>query len=260
MTAAPARGWSASRFPAAPYPGTVPPFSYVLHEGMVLPLVPTEGDYLLDGQTTLTEWLAAKGQRCVPLLAYGSNACPGRLIQKFPGAGGDGVVLLQGQLTGAVRVWSRKPSSSGSVPLTLAHAPGHRSPAHLMLLPAGLAAAMDRSEGRHGPYYALARLDLCALELTSGTLWERPLAYVGHSERGPLLCEGAPVTDLQVNQHAARQMAALGGSSAEGDVFLPTMSVVAPDVPLGDALCPVADDPLTGWLSPHPPVGEGLCR
>jgi hypothetical protein len=238
-------------FATRPYPGDIPGWSYCIENGYVRRLTPATGDYVLDGGQTLTHWLAGRGQNYAPVLAYGSNGCPGRLAEKFHDTQGDGCVLLRATLTGAVKVWSRKPSRAGSIPLTLAAAPGQQVEAHLMLIPEGDVAEMDSSEGRGGPFYKLARLDDCTLEMSDGTRWDRPLAYVGHSERGPLLRSGSPVTCSQSDQGAALVLVANGGHDLDsGERFLPPMSPVAADVTLLEAVRPATERDLLRWLRP----------
>jgi hypothetical protein len=241
----------AAAFAPHPYPGAIPPWSYCIESGLVRRLTPADDDYVLDRGLRLTDWLATGGQDYAPVLAYGSNACPGRLAQKFRHTAGSGIVLLQATLLGAVKVWSKKPSKVGSIPMTLIAAPGQHVQAHLMLIPEADTADMDSSEGRQGPFYQLARLDQCTIELTNGTVWERPLAYVGHSERGPLMRSGRPVTCSQADQVAAQSLAADDGhDSDQGDDFLPAMSEVASDVPLMHAVDPSAEPDLLRWLRP----------
>ncbi len=148
-------GRAATSYRADPYPGEVPSGSFVLEAGRVRALERDSHGYVLDSGQALTRWLATR-RPLVPLLSYGSNSCPGRLVEKF-GPHVDGVVALSGELVGAARVWSRQPSSRGSVPMTLAHAPQVSEPAHLLLLPERHLTEMDRSEGRGGPFYSLVR-------------------------------------------------------------------------------------------------------
>lgn len=235
-------------FATSPYPGDIPDWSYCIENGYVRRLTLAADDYVLDGGQTLTHWLADRGQGYAPVLAYGSNACPGRLAEKFHETHGNGCVLLRATLTGAVKVWSRKPSKAGSIPLTLAAAPGQQVEAHLILIPEGNVVDMDSSEGR-GPFYTLARLDDCTLKLSDGTVWERPLAYVGHLERGPLVRSGRPVTCSHVDQATALALAAEGGHDSDsGDGFLPAMSVVASEITLMGAVCPSTERGLLRWL------------
>lgn len=248
-----ATGVLATDFQPSPYPGQIPPYSFCIEQGRVRRLDPSPhgDDYRLESGQTLSSWLTGQSTARIAVLTYGSNACPGRLAQKFPNTSGSGFVLLQGTLAGAIPVWSSNTSSVGSVPLTLAHAPGHHRPAHLMLIPEADAAAMDRSEGRGGPFYALARLDECEFVASNGTVWRRPLAYVGHSERGPLLRGGRPVSDLEANQSEAQTLvgdAAAGQLPAMGDTFLPVMTVVDERVPLARAVSDPWDRPLRRWL------------
>lgn len=67
------------------------------------------------------------------LLAYGSNACPGRLAEKFAVGGDvtsiDGIVLIGVEMYGVARAWARKVNSRRVVPATLARDVDDGSPA-----------------------------------------------------------------------------------------------------------------------------------
>lgn len=66
------------QYPARPYPGARPPCSFVHLDGLGYPLdgLPVD-DWLAD------DWLAGHGAPPVagriPVLAYGSNACPSKI-------------------------------------------------------------------------------------------------------------------------------------------------------------------------------------
>ena len=79
----------AGNFPALPYPGARPDYSYLLDEDQVVPLG-THGpmarwSILEPSGPSLDRWLHSNGHAPmsdrVPLLSYGSNACPDKLTQ-----------------------------------------------------------------------------------------------------------------------------------------------------------------------------------
>ena len=75
--------FSTSDYPADPYPGARPGVSFVALDRRAWVVSPAETTgWRVDG-TSLDEWLAGHGAlpvaNRVPVLAYGSNACPGKL-------------------------------------------------------------------------------------------------------------------------------------------------------------------------------------
>lgn len=239
----------ASSFATAPYPGEVPQWSYCLDRGVVHRLEPAGEDYALADGTPLTTWLAARDAHLVPLLTYGSNASPGRLAEKF-GADVDGIACLRGSLTGVLRVLSAQISSRGTRPVTLVALPEASAPVHLLVLPSQHAPAMDSTEGRPGPFYELCRLvdrDL-VLPLAPPVVWRRPLAYVGHAERGPLLHAGRPVAVDPQEQPSLDGQPARGG---DPDAWLPARERVDDRTPLAEVPDPHADAALACWLWPR---------
>lgn len=223
-----------------PYPGEVPRVPFVVVDGDVHEVSYVDGR-LFAAEVPLAQIVADLD--LVPLLSYGSNSCPGRLWQKFESVTAHGAVVLPGVLEGARQAWSREPSRSGSVPVTLVAEQGARVRAHVLLLPAAYGAAMDRSEGRFGPYYLLVRLSRSRFVVDDGPTWEMPLAYVGQQARGPAMVGGAALTDLSLAQS---QVLALISSSdaADGDSLLPEMEPVADALTLREALEPAHDEAL----------------
>ena len=94
-------------FPADPYPGTVPPTSYVHADGVGHALVRGRvQDEPLDG------WLAARGAAPttgrLPVLAYGSNRNPSKIswLRATLGLGAEPVVVLRVRTRGLAAVWA----------------------------------------------------------------------------------------------------------------------------------------------------------
>lgn len=84
-------------------------------------------------------------------VAYGSNACPDRLVDK--GLDLHGAVLLPATVPGYVRAWeARRTTSTGAVPLTLQRADAGFLDAWVLgLLPEDMA-GLDATEGRGSNY------------------------------------------------------------------------------------------------------------
>lgn len=221
----------AQDYSTTPYPGEIPSVPFVIIDGTVHEVSFVGGRSVADG-APLSDVVA--GLDLVPLLSYGSNSCPGRLWQKFEDVEAHGAVVLPGPLEGVQRAWSREPSRSGSVRVTLVAKPDAQVRAHVLLLPAAYGPAMDRSEGRSGPYYVLARLSGSRFVVDGGPTWRAPLAYVGHKNRGPAVVNGAAVTDLTLSQSRVLELIQ-SVDEVSGDSMLPEMLPVADVVSLGGA-------------------------
>ena len=165
-------------YPTAPYPGEVPQGSFAISNGRVREIHKHERFLALPDGQPLRTFLESQGSwpRMIPLLAYGSNACPGRLAEKFgDGPGLNGIALIAVRMRGAVRCWSRNINSRGAVPATLAPDESQTAPAHVLLLPHRYEQRMDQTEGRSGRYYAAVRLKSTVVALPNGTQWREPL-------------------------------------------------------------------------------------
>ena len=249
--------WPDVEHPACPYPGAVPPVSYVHVDGVARGI----HDGAVDG-FPLDAWL--RGQDAAPLaarlpvLTYGSNRCPSKItwLRQASGLGADPVVVLRARTTGIAAVWAAGlRARDGARPAVLAAAPGVVEDHAVWLATPDQVAALDRCEGRD-VRFRLARLrtgtvvvDGAALEhsgpgaaddsvgpvATGGieVLVERPWVYLGHTEiRRPLLVGGAPVRCADVSQEVAMTLV---GEPAESDGL--------------------DDDPVTG--APHPDEWPG---
>ncbi|HLU54525.1 MAG TPA: gamma-glutamylcyclotransferase family protein [Pseudonocardia sp.] len=212
-------------FPADPYPGAVPDFSFAHVDGE---------SHVLDtrswtiGGTPVDAWLARRGgppcaQR-IPLLAYGSNRCPSKItwLRRALGMGEDPVVALRVRTRGVAAVWaSGLRKRDGQRPAVLAAAPGVVEEHVLWLATAEQIAVLDRCEGRDARF-RLARLRTGEVRTTDGVLIPQPWCYVGHGAiRRPLHVAGAPVRCADVPQDAA-----LGLVGEPGDDGLDAPTVV----------------------------------
>lgn len=198
------------RSPADPYPGAVPPWSFVHLDGLVRPITPGPR---IDG-TDLDGWLADRGAeplaRRVPLLTYGSNRCPGKIgwLRRTLGLAGP-VVVLRARTEDVAAVWAHGlRTRDGRRPAVLAAVPGAREEHAVWMADTAQVAVLDRCEGRHGDgRYRLARVHTGAVHLDDGSRVEDPWCYVGNTPvRRPLLLDGDPVRCVDVPQAAARDL------------------------------------------------------
>ena len=200
--------FSDAEFPAHPYPGARPDVSFrhldeygsVLRPGGRAPWSWRESD---------TE-LLAEG---IPVLAYGSNACPSKItwLRRELGLTGP-VVVLRVHCTGLVAVWaSALRRRDGQRPATLAAAPGREEIHAVWLATPEQVAVLDVCEGR-GERYRLARLHTGEIRTEDGLLLPGVLAYVAASGiRQPLLVDGAVVPCAEVAQSDAIGLVGIPG-------------------------------------------------
>jgi len=249
-----------SEFAVNPYPGEVVAYPSIIVDGRVVALGLHAGRLQQHSGRLLSDLfdeLSINPHNLVPLLTYGSNACPGRLLEKFGlGALGvrrlDGICLVPIEMSGATPAWSCQPSRRGALPFTLADHRDGRVPAHLMLVPPGLVGDLDRSEGRSGAFYVVARLKDVTVELPNGSQWMRPLAYVGVGLRGPLVFEGRVLTPAESSESVARSAIA-SGSGCDGAAWLPRMSELPSGMGLPEAVEPEGCDQVVFDLTGVPP-------
>ncbi len=223
----PNRAHHDSEFPADPYPGAVPPFSFVHLDEHSRPLSFVDGDPRVDGGE-LDPWLAGVGAPPlagrVPLLTYGSNRNPSKItwLRRSLGLAGP-VVVLRVRTEGIAAVWaSGVRARDGQRTSVLGAAPGVSERHAVWLATPGQIAVLDRCEGR-GDRYRLARLGTGAVHLDEGHLdddedglrIDAPWCYLGLSaSRRPLLVDGRPVRCSDVGQ---RDALALCGDPAPDD-------------------------------------------
>jgi gamma-glutamylcyclotransferase (GGCT)/AIG2-like uncharacterized protein YtfP len=198
-------------FPADPYPGTAPPFSFVHadEESHVLDPHPAHGWAVVG--VPLDDWLAARGgvprARRVPVLAYGSNRCPSKItwLRRALGMGADPVVVLRVRTRGVTAVWAAGlRRRDGQRPAVLAAAPGVVEEHAVWLATPEQIAVLDRCEGRD-ERFRLARLRSGQVRTEHGVRVDAPWCYVGHGAiRRPLLVGGEPVRCTDLPQDAAR--------------------------------------------------------
>ncbi len=200
--------WADAEHPADPYPGAVPPESYV-HVAEVAHPVP-EG--AVDG-VPLDAWLRGRGApplaERLPVLTYGSNRCPSKItwLRRELGLGSGPVVVLRAATSGVAAVWATGlRARDGARPAVLTAAPGAVEEHAVWLATPEQIAVLDRCEGRD-QRFRLARLRSGSVTVC-GVPIERPWVYLGLAAiRRPLLVDGAAVRCADVTQAAARTLA-----------------------------------------------------
>lgn len=209
-----------AEFPADPYPGGRPAWSYAHTAATSWPLLPTESTRwswrLADG-ADLDQWLAERNApplaTRIPVLAYGSNACPSKISWLRAVHGLDGpVVVLRARCSGLAAVWAAGlRQRDGQRPATLVAHAGAVETHAVWLATRDQIRALDRCESR-GRRYRLARLGTGRVETEDGTAIDGVLAYLGHAEvRAPLLVDGQPVRCVEVAQAEAVSLAGRPG-------------------------------------------------
>lgn len=165
----------ASDYPALPYPGARPSFSYVLDDDEVLDT---------SGVRDLDAWLRARGlptlDERVPVLSYGSNACPSKLLGlELPGP----VVMTLCTTQGLSAVWCNGwRQYDGSRVATLAAVHDGEESHFVLWATAEQGLLLDACEGRAHSFYELIRLEDGAVRDSRGTVVPGVYAYVGGCE------------------------------------------------------------------------------
>jgi gamma-glutamylcyclotransferase (GGCT)/AIG2-like uncharacterized protein YtfP len=199
-----------SGFPADPYPGAVPPFSFVHLDERSHPLTAAAGWHVggPDGPE-LDLWLAGHGApplaARLPVLSYGSNRNPSKItwLRRALGLAGP-VVVLRARTEGVAAVWaSGFRARDGQRTSVLCAAPGTVEQHAIWLATPDQLAVLDRCEGRDDRH-RLVRLETGVVQTDDGVRVEAPWSYLGLSaQRRPLLVDGRPVRCADVPQAAA---------------------------------------------------------
>ncbi|MCU1625720.1 MAG: hypothetical protein JWP64_669 [Pseudonocardia sp.] len=217
--------WPDAAYPAVPYPGAVPPTSYVHDDGVGHPLVhdasACSGWRTGPGGTDLDTWLAERRAPALaghmPVLTYGSNRNPSKIswLRRELGLRGP-VVVLRARTEGVSAVWAHGLRVvDDQRPAVLAAAPGTREEHSVWFATGQQLDVLDVCEGRGSGRYRLARLHTGTVTTEDGAVLDDVLAYLGRAEiRRPLLVDGARVPCSAVGQTAAR---ALAGEPGPGD-------------------------------------------
>jgi gamma-glutamylcyclotransferase (GGCT)/AIG2-like uncharacterized protein YtfP len=134
------------RFDPRTYPGRRPAQATLVWDGQEHPL---DLDRPEPTVPTAEPPVLLTSDRCW-VLAYGSNACPDRLVDK--GLDEHGALLLPAVASGWAAAWEARRSSTGAVPLTLVPAPSNRLETWVLGLHPDDLQRLDASEGRGSRY------------------------------------------------------------------------------------------------------------
>lgn len=200
-------------FPADPYPGAVPPASYVHAEGVGHPLRETStGARVLPEDVELDEWLRERGEPVlaerIPVLTYGSNRNPAKITWLRENLGLSGsVVVLRVTCQDLAAVWaSGFRVRDGARPATLAAMPGVTETHAVWLATPAQLRVLDVVEGR-GQRYRLASVHSGTVRLRTGAHLDGVLSYTARGQvREPLLVAGHPVRCLDLPQAEAKAL------------------------------------------------------
>jgi gamma-glutamylcyclotransferase (GGCT)/AIG2-like uncharacterized protein YtfP len=211
-------------FPAAPYPGARPDVSFAHVDGVGAPLRPdrhSPAGWRVDHTgEDLDEWLAARDaapmSKRVPVLAYGSNACPSKItwLRESLRLAGP-VVVLRARCEGLAAVWAAGLRVvDDQRPATLMAAKDVVEDHAIWMAALDQVRVLDVCEGR-GRRYRLAKVRSGRVVLDDGAVVDRVLAYVAEDRvRQPILVRGKPVRCADMDQASAQ---GLVGKRARSD-------------------------------------------
>lgn len=214
-------GAAAGEFPQFPYPGQRPEGSWVLDaQGRVHPVsvdaAMSSGwavSTLAEGSVCLDRWLVSQGASPmagrVPVLSYGSNACPAKALDNrtLP------AVNLACRMEDLAAAWCAGVRGHGDVPATLVGVRGHCESAFVTFCTQDDLRRLDVIEGRTSasPVYELVVLEQGRVVLDNGYEVARALAYVGAREsRWPLCLRGEVLLLSRASQDAAARLLTSG--------------------------------------------------
>lgn len=211
----------ASAYSEEPYPGQRPTTSYVQlgKDVHVVDVSKGEGPWRMAAtEEPLDSWLQSQGASSMaartPLLSYGSNACPSKLIRlRTENQLSGPVVMTRCTITGAGAAWcAGTRQADGSVPATLMPAPVIEQD-FLWWVDVTQWDALDACEGSHSSrpgWYDLVILDpaICQVHDEIDTEVRKVHAYVGATQtRLPMLGgDGLSVLVTDLSQSDAREL------------------------------------------------------
>lgn len=234
----------ASSYGEAPYPGARVGGSWVVDTSqMLFPVMPDSGSpsgwavVEHDGRhQSLDMWLCQQGaaelHARVPLLSFGSNACPEKFVCNGVSLPGVNLRATVHDLAAVYCQGSR--SVDGAVPATLVAVPGHRETHVVSYVAPADFTALDRTEGRRGQWYDLVLLNAGTVVRDDDVVLEHVLGYVGgRSERRPMRDRNGDLLLIRETTQAAAQAAL---STATGPGIEPV--ALGPMWPMGAPVAP----------------------
>ena len=236
---------STSQYLSFPYPGQRPSFSYVLTCNSVLPLIATgpASSWRLEteGGEMLHDWLTRRGEASmterVPVLSYGSNACPGKLAgMQIPGP----VIMTECTTQGIAAVWCVTGRANDQViPATLTACNAVEQHFIWWVAPTQWS-VLDACEGRSQSWYDLVALrptaDRVVLD-NEGHAINDVFAYVGaRPERYPALDASGQPHRVAAGPAAGLKDFADPGPSAQPEPL--GRHLPADERPRGASACP----------------------
>lgn len=210
-----AAGQPATDYAVDPYPGQRPYGSFVIDRDARCWEVrvdesrasgwAVEGN---DGAVCLDAWLRDQGAtplaNRVPLLGYGSNASPGKVV-----ANGTPLpsVHLACTMEDLASVWCVGDTRAARTPVTLDVVPDHVEAAVVMMCDLDELARLDHVEGRNSRWYDLVLLESGRVVLENGAHLPRPAVYVGgRGERCPMRLAGRPLLRVDLDHDQVRAL------------------------------------------------------
>ncbi|KRF37367.1 gamma-glutamylcyclotransferase family protein [Nocardioides sp. Soil805] len=208
-------GQRATEYALDPYPGQRPYGSFVIDRDARCWQVRVDESRAsgwaveaAGGAVCLDAWLRDQGaiplSARVPLLGYGSNASPGKVV-----ANGTPLpsVHLACTMEDLASVWCVGDTRAARTPVTLDVVPGHVEQALVMMCDLDEMARLDQVEGRNSQWYDLVLLESGRVVLENGAHLPRPAVYVGgRAERCPMRLAGRPVLRVDLDHDQVRAL------------------------------------------------------
>jgi hypothetical protein len=192
-----ARDYPGAQHVPLDYPGHRPATSFLYLGGRIAPVreSPSRPGLLINecaGEKSVDEFLAAHD--LVPLcqryavLAVGSNACPGRLEEKFIDKDHDAIIVIKGWIADVDSIYSACLTDYGGLPATITEAPGTEIAIWLTLLTHAQLTIMNASEGLGDDYSLVSvaspvRVGLAKIENIYAYFDRRALVLEGEKVR-----------------------------------------------------------------------------